>query len=55
MNQNKEILEVISLGERKGVYKEINYYKLKKSDGVFIRLPFYGSLKKGDLIYCPIL
>ena len=53
MEQNKDILEVVQLVERRGVYKEINYYKLRKYDGNIVKLPFYGSLNKGDLIYCP--
>ena len=51
---NKDLVEVLQLAERRGVYKEINYYKLRKNDGNVVKVPFFGSLKIGEFIYCPL-
>jgi len=47
-------IEIINLTERRGIYKEINYYKVKKYDGKIVKIPFYGKLKIGSKIYLPL-
>jgi len=47
----QNIVQVLQLVQKKGVYKEILYYKLRKNDGTIVKLPFFGRLVIGSLIY----
>ena len=49
--QNKSFLKLVKKVERRGIYKQINYYSFKDLEGNNKVLPVFGNIKNKIFYY----
>ena len=53
LSSYQNIYQIVSKLQRRGVYKEVNTYKVKDKEGNFFKVPIFGRicLKKDKYLY----